>query len=208
MLRSLMSGLGLVAVAGSAAATAAADHAALLAAMEPAISRAASLADPDGTRLEILSKGTAALYDGFSIHLDAEELAEGRVGEFLLAMRPMLADRGVATLTVVDDAASRWTGAETDEYRVMANEKEFTIWEGPDLSDTTRLWARAATGFFDLVNAILPDGVERFYALYSDNDLTGIFLPPEAVVFFNDLAPDQRPYVPTNVAPYYGMQHD
>ena len=134
------------------------------------------------------------------VHLDAEELAEQGIQEAYNALLPRLRQYSGSPLEVVEEV-----DGERGIYSVLAGGVRYEIW-GPDLKPNDG-WARASVAFFSIVNRGLEASAHKFYALYSDNDLSGVFLTEEEYLQARR-AIEQRsswPYLLVNEPPHYGF---
>jgi hypothetical protein len=143
-------------------------------------------------------------------HADAEELAEGGIGEFLREIERFLAHQGVELEQLED-----W--ADENGYVLSLNGNNHTIYDTEDLRrDEQRvvsIWGLATARAFALINALLTDAgsAERLYAVNGGNDLFGFFLSPQlraAICDHPDTKPLDRPYIPNEEHPTYGQEHD
>ena len=141
---------------------------------------------------------------------DAEDLAEGGVGDFLREIEPFLRQQGV-TLSQVEDRFGE------DSYGVVVNGKTYLIYDAQELQRTQQelglSWGLSTMRSFALVNGLLADAGsgERLYAVNGGNDLFGFFLTPElhdVIRSHPDATPRDRPYVPRDEPPWYGQEHD
>jgi hypothetical protein len=100
---------------------------------------------------------------------DAEDLAEGDVGEFVTGLAPTLLQMGVASLEVEDDFRDDGSG-----YDVTVNGRRYSIWSEADDVETT--WGRAAARTVRIVNDLLTDAgsPERAWGYAGGNDF-GVF---------------------------------
>jgi hypothetical protein len=133
------------------------------------------------------------------IHLDAEDLAEGGVPQAYANLLPVLRTyfaQPIAQVELADEA----DGTQV----VLAGGRRYVIW--PKNSERGDGWVRAPIALFDIVNRNLLQTDVRFYALYSDNDLSGMFLTATQVAAAR-LALKNRsdwPYLLVDEPPSYG----
>ena len=104
---------------------------------------------------------------------DAEDLAEGFIGEFFDEIAPFLIKEGVT----IETYEQSHTG---DIYEIIVNHKKFIIWN-EDIDDHLNPWELATNRTFSVVNLLLQEArsQERLYSLYGGNDLFAIFLTEE-----------------------------
>lgn len=130
------------------------------------------------------------------IHLDAEDLAEGGIGEAYRLLMPELAcyvPTPAPIEEVIDDESPR--------YAIRVLGQELVIYS-PDAPESSNSWVTATYVLFKIVNDQLAASGIRFYAFSSGNDLGGMFLSPKAVEESREsLWADQLPYIPTLQAP-------
>lgn len=139
-----------------------------------------------------------------AIHLDAEALAEGGIGEayesLLPKLRAFVANPAEIQEDLNDDARS---------YSVRCGDMEFIIY-APHLDEETgNGWGIATVALFSIVNEQLKNTDHRLYAINGGNDLFGIFLSPtEASAAQNSLtSKTDWPYLPNREVPWYGRFH-
>ncbi|MDR6213549.1 hypothetical protein [Paracidovorax wautersii] len=134
------------------------------------------------------------------IPLDAERLAEQGIAAAYAEVLPQL-QRYAASPLAVHEEVDDDTGA----YAVRAGPHRFAVY-GPGL-DSGEDWARAAVALFALVNANLEGSPYRFYALYGDNDLAGVFLTEEQCAQARRAIASRSswPYMPVMQPPHYGF---
>lgn len=101
---------------------------------------------------------------------DAEDLAEGSLGEFFKEIEPFLKSEGVT----IESYEQSHTG---DNYEIVVNHKKFLIWNDK-IDNHLDLWELATNKIFSVVNLLLHEAGsnERLYSLYGGNDLFAIFL--------------------------------
>lgn len=143
---------------------------------------------------------------------DAEDLAEGGIGRFILEVEPFLAAQGVALPKIEEDFTS--TG-----YTVRVGEAIREIYSHSELerdADGQQLgliWGLSAARGFRIINELLAaaGSPERIYAVNGGNDLFGFFLTPELfdiITNHPDASPQGGPYSPTEEYPWFGQPHD
>ena len=137
-----------------------------------------------------------------AISLDAEDLAEGGIGQAYEELKGELASRGVQPWELVellDDAAGT--------YRVACGRGEYPIY-GPHAELNS--WGLAAFALFDIVNRQLQDSEIRLFALNGGNDLFGIFMTSAQAEHARQHLEHKSdwPYLPTLEPDWYGAFHD
>lgn len=134
------------------------------------------------------------------ISLDAEDLAEGGIGEAYERLQPELR-RHVANPWKIEEQMDE----NLPRYAVRANGQEFVVYS-PDISEEDS-WGIASYTLFKIVNDQLASSDIRFYAVNGGNDLGGMFLTPEQVQAARAALPKQSdwPYIPEPTGPWYGM---
>ncbi len=135
------------------------------------------------------------------LHFDAEELAEGGIAQAYERLKPMLRMFTASPLKEVHE----YTDADGSAL-VESDGKKYEIWR----QDSARGdgWLTAPNAFFSIINANLLDTEYRLYALYTGNDLSGIFLTGDqfrAAKAFH-AKPLNRPYIPSLDPPSYGFE--
>ncbi|NOX72543.1 MAG: hypothetical protein GXP03_02575 [Alphaproteobacteria bacterium] len=157
----------------------------------------------DELRSLIEEKGVFGLFSSNRwVLLDAETLAEDGLIDAILEIGSQLRHRGVSirSISVIENDGSNYT--------IEVNGTTYTAYTSEQVDDS---WRFATETFFRIVDDLLPAGSnDRFYALYSGNDLSGFFLPPEVIPFFAEAGMDKSelPYLPSREAPWYGMEHN
>ena len=133
---------------------------------------------------------------------DAEDLAEGGIGEFLEALRPHLAERGVELPQVDDDFRE-------DGYDVRIGDEVHSIY-GADAveGDMARGWGISWVRAFEIVNGLLERAGARERA-YTVPEWEVWFLTPEQfdAIRAEIDEPRDRPYTPVDEPPWYGADH-
>ena len=104
---------------------------------------------------------------------DAEDLAEGFIGEFFNEIAPFLIKEGVT----LESYKQSYTG---DTYEIVVNHKKFLIWND-EIDSHLDEWELATNRTFSVVNLLLQEAgsKERLYSLYGGNDLFAVFLTEE-----------------------------
>ncbi|MEH7123495.1 hypothetical protein V7149_13015 [Bacillus sp. JJ1503] len=101
---------------------------------------------------------------------DAEDLAEGFIGQFFKEIAPFLIKEGIT----IESYEQSHTG---DTYEIIVNHKRFLILDDK-IDNHLVLWELATNRTFSVVNLLLHEAGsnERLYSLYGGNDLFAIFL--------------------------------
>ena len=112
--------------------------------------------------------GTQRIYGS-----DAEDLAEGFIGEFFDEIAPFLIKEDVT----IENYEQSHTG---DIYEIVVNHKKFMIWND-EIDNDLDPWELATNRTFSVVNLLLQEAEskERLYSLYGGNDLFAVFLTEE-----------------------------
>jgi hypothetical protein len=135
---------------------------------------------------------------------DAEDLAEGGIGEFLEELRPHLVERGV-DFGEVEDVVDEDTLA----YDVRVGDEVHTIY-GPDAAqaEMARVWGIAWVRGFEILNGLLERAGSRERA-YTMPEWDVWFLTPEQFDAVRAAVeePRSRPYLPVDEHPWYGADH-
>jgi hypothetical protein len=142
-------------------------------------------------------------YDNL-IFLDAEDLAEGGIGEAYESLLPKLRPY-VAELATIQEVMDN----DIPRYAVRFGDKEFVIY-GPELAETEgQSWGRATHAFFAIVNDQLIGSEHRFFAINGGNDLGGMFLTHAQAQASRKTLPRKNdwPYLPNGDDPWYGQYH-
>lgn len=139
-------------------------------------------------------------YDA-GVILDAEELAEGGIGEAYASLHPVLTQLGVTPAPIVEHD-------DGDSYRVEFDGQTYSIYEG-ELGEEEDPWAKATFVLFDIVNRQLSDVEHKIYAINGGNELNAISLTPTSVERARAVLPEKRdwPYLPTDEPDWYGFPH-
>jgi hypothetical protein len=118
---------------------------------------------------------------------DNEELAEGRIGEFLLPMKEVFAQEGVQLESIEDDF-------QEDYYDVLVNGERFRVYGTP----VGNSWAVSLRRFLEIVNELLQraGSRERLFAIYGGNDGRAIFLTEEIHQYLGRLPCIDRGWMP------------
>jgi hypothetical protein len=125
---------------------------------------------------------------------DSEELAEGRLGEFLLLMKDVLRQEGVRLQSVEDDP-------QDDRYEVLVNGLRQLIYDADALKNG-EIWAVAAKRLLEIVNDLLTQAgsQERLYGVYGGNDASVLLLTAEMYRLLHSpelkIDPGWMPYPP------------
>lgn len=145
---------------------------------------------------------------GRLFNADAEDLAEGGVGEFLREIEPFLIGQGISLNQVEDEFSERG-------YWITVNGKPYTIYDTDELQRSDEqlglFWGLSSARAFAIVNGLLEaaGSEERLYAVNGGNDLFGFFLTPalrETICGYLGVKPRDRPYVPTEEYPWFGQE--
>lgn len=133
------------------------------------------------------------------IMLDAEDLAEGGIGEAYASIVPRLRE-------YVSEPAEVEDRFDEQGYTVRAGGKERVVY-GPENAEES--WPLATFVLFDIVNAQLEGATHRFYAINGGNDLGGMFLTEQEVEAARNALPSRTdwPYLPTLSPSWYGQFH-
>lgn len=112
---------------------------------------------------------------------DSEELAEGRIGEFILEMKEVLEREGVRLGDVQDEYGD-------EQYNVVINGTRHLI-RTQDVAESTDIWASALKRHLEIVNELLKtaNSRERLYAIYGGNDGRVILLTEEMNEYLHSL---------------------
>jgi hypothetical protein len=138
------------------------------------------------------------------IHLDAEDLAEGGIGEaydsLLRRLRELVPDPAEIEELLDSDAGS---------YAVRCGAKQFAVY-GPQLEEgESNSWGRATVALFSIVNDQLESSEYRLFAINGGNDLGGMFLTPAQAQAAQQTLPNKTdwPYLPREERSWYGQYH-
>ncbi len=166
-------------------------------------------ADAEAAKAAFARKGIDALWTqelGRSEFAgDAEDLAEGGVGDFLESLRPLLERRGVR-IGAVEDRVSD----DGMRYEVVVDGRTYPIYDlGADTGDvdTASTWGLAWVRAFELLNELLEraGSQERAYAV---EEWIVWFLTPDQFEALRAAIPEPRarPHTPRDEPPWYGQE--
>jgi len=169
--------------------------------------------DAGALREEIVKLGWLGLFsDAYRLRAaDAEDLAEGGIGQFIAELEPFLTAEGV-TLPEIEDNAS------IDGYVVNVGGIAHPIYDAADLElDAPEgkagiIWGLSMTRGFAVVDELLTaaGSEERVYAVNGGNDLFAYILTPElqrVIMEHPDASRSDGPYKPTEEYPWFGQPH-
>jgi hypothetical protein len=168
-----------------------------------------TLAEQDAVKAKILASGWSGIFADSQrmYHADAEDLAEGGVGNFLRRIEPFLSAEKVALPKIRDEYAdTHYTvHLDTQAHRIHVEAE----WR----ADGYIPWALATARTFAIVNRLLESAGsrERLYALNGGNDLFAWFLTPElhkVIVDHPDAVAKDTPYRPTESPPLFGRSKE
>jgi len=110
---------------------------------------------------------------------DAEDLAEGGIGELLEKMRPLHKNIG-ANSSIRDDKTS-------EKYDVVINDKRYSIFTAETIGSFDS-WEIAFVRFLNITNELLKNAnsQERLYGMYGGNDGIVIFLTEDLYQFITE----------------------
>lgn len=136
--------------------------------------------------------------------LDAEELAEAGIRDAYLGLLPEL-----RKFVPDPNSVEEEVGPSSEYYKVWSGGMKYIIYDGSS-DDVFETWARATLVFFRIVNKQLTASDIRFFALYGGNDLQGVFLSANEAekIRKGTEGPQNWPYEPTMLAPWYGQYHE
>jgi hypothetical protein len=135
--------------------------------------------------------------DRRSYPADSEELAEGRMGDFLLSMKAVLQTVGVQLESIEDDV-------DDQHYDLLVNGERHAVYDADVLANAW-IWVVATKRFLEIVNELLKrvGSKERLYGIYGGNDGRVILLTDEMYELLH--APDLKidpgwmPYPPVAI---------
>jgi hypothetical protein len=142
-------------------------------------------------------------YDAM-IMLDAEDLAEGGIGEAYEGFLPAYQKYVPEPLKIEEELDN-----DKMRYAVKCAGKEYVIY-APDLEDEgLESWVLATYALFSIVNDQLADSAYRFFAINGGNELGGFFLTQEQALAARKTLPNKRdwPYLPTTEKSWGGQHH-
>ncbi len=127
------------------------------------------------------------------VHIDAEELAEGSFDFFKSDLRKILNKRG---LEITFSTTKNFEKL----HEVMINNETFALFDDKNLADNS-FWDIGPRRFFEKINKELENSKlqERFYLIYSGNDLGAILLTERQFNIFakiNEGNTKEIPYKP------------
>jgi hypothetical protein len=142
---------------------------------------------------------------------DAEDLAEGGVGDFIREVEPFLAAHGVKLPKIEEDASGT-------DYVVSVGGVARRIYDAAemerDMTEEERglVWGLSMARGFRIVDELLAKAgsAERTYAINGGNDLMALFLTAEmheVIMQQPGADPADGPYVPTEDYPLFGEPH-
>lgn len=133
------------------------------------------------------------------IMLDAEELAEGGIGEAYAALLPHLREHVPEPVEVEDSF-------DDESYTVRVGDTERVVYQPGSAEDA---WPLATFVLFDIVNAQLQGSDQRLYAINGGNDLGGMFLTEQEAEAARKDLPNRMdwPYLPSTSPPWFGQFH-
>lgn len=122
---------------------------------------------------------------------DAEDLAEGGIGEFLETIRPFLEKQNIELNVGNEDFSDKG-------YIIEINGFKYEIYSEDELNSED-LWELSTNRSFAIVNKLLTEANsnERIYILYGGNDLRAIFLTDEMYKLINndqELSDGEKPH--------------
>ena len=137
----------------------------------------------DESKCEELKKefivGTAlfTIDTGRVFFADAENLAEGGVGDFIKGVSPYLNNQGVKDIILEECFES------DQDYTIDVNTKRYLIYKCTDSG--LDMWKKSTVMALFIINRLLEDvnSSERIYLLYGDNDGIAVFLTPQQHTF-------------------------
>jgi hypothetical protein len=143
---------------------------------------------------------------------DAEDLAEGGVGQFLREVAPFLAAQGVKLPTIEEDTSE-------DGYVVRVGGVAHQMYDAADLERDSSgeegglIWGLSAVRGLRIVDQLLAaaGSAERAYAINGGNDLFVLFLTPElhrVIMEQPDASRHDGPYLPKEEYPSFGQPDD
>jgi hypothetical protein len=142
---------------------------------------------------------------------DAENLAEGGIGEFIREIEPFLAAQGVHLPEIEDEVSEKGYVVQVDGVaHKIYDEAEFKrdcSGEQPGL-----MWGLSSVRGFGIVNELLDaaGSQERVYAVNGGNDLFAFFLSPalfKLITEHPNASPKDGPYQLTEEYPWHGAPH-
>jgi hypothetical protein len=142
---------------------------------------------------------------------DAEDLAEGGIGEFIRQVKPFLEEQGVKVPEIHEEYSE-------NRYFLTVGKTTHRIWDASELNRDTSseqlglMWGLAMTRGFRIVDQLLAGAgsSERLYAVNGGNDLFAFFLTPDlhgVIAEHPDASPEYGPYAPTEEYPWFGRPH-
>ncbi len=140
---------------------------------------------------------------------DAEDLAEGGVGQFLQEVSPFLTAHGVTLPEIEDDLSEKGYVVRVDDVpHAMYNATELEWDSSGDEPGLT--WGLATVRGFRIADELLAaaGSAERAYAINGGNDLFAIFLTPElyqVIMEHPDASRRDGPYVLKEEYPAFGQ---
>jgi hypothetical protein len=163
----------------------------------------------------LVEEGWAGIFhdDSFRFfHADAEDLAEGGVGEFIRKLESFLTRQGVTALEIEDEVNDK-------NYSVHVNGVSHLIYDEAEYDRDSNgeqpglIWGLAMARGFRIVDGLLErsGSSERLYAVNGGNDLVGMFLTPEMhriILAQPGVELPQAPYAPTEEYEWFGAPHD
>ncbi len=168
-------------------------------------------ADLASLKHDFRESGWAAVFGetGRLFNADAENLAEGGVGEFLREIEPFLNGQRISLNQVEDEFGERG-------YGITVNGKRYKIYDISELKRRSEqlglIWGLSGARAFAIVNGLLEGtgSEERLHAVNGGNDLFGFFLTPrlrETICDYPGVKPEGRPYLHTEEYPWFGQEH-
>jgi len=141
--------------------------------------------------------------DRRSYPADAEELAEGQIGQLLTTMMPVLRSEGVSAAQVED-------AFHEDRYAVLVDGKEFFIHRP---TSATASWTNATRRTLEIANEMLgvANSRERLYGVAGGNDGRVILLTREMATLLRHsqlIAAPEMPFPPAALRPDGSVTND